>query len=187
MMKILKTADKVLVAVLKTIVILMCFGVAMIMMTRVVIRIPFLFTSMSWAEEIICCMMAWMVMSGATILFREGEHFRVEIMDKKFGDKLWMRIINFCIAILNFTFMAMLLVFSIEYFRIRPQTSPILQINIQYFYASVPVNAALSLLYLARDVVVCSVRLKKPRFAKPEPPEEDCLSKKSAAELEQQS
>ena len=155
MMKLLKTADKILAAVLKVIVILMCFGVAVIMMTRVVIRIPFLFTSMSWAEEIISCMMAWMVMCGATILFRDGEHFRVEILDKKFGDKLWMRIINFCISSPELhVFMAMLLYYSID---ILPNTGhrprPILQINIQYFYASVPVNAALSLLYLARDVV----------------------------------
>jgi TRAP-type C4-dicarboxylate transport system permease small subunit len=169
MMKVLKTADKALALVLKIIVIATTFGVAVIMMTRVVIRIPFLFTSMSWAEEIISAMMAWMVMSGATILFREGEHFRVEIMDKKFGDKLWMRIINLLIAVMSFVFMAMLLYYSFVYLRIRPQTSTILQINVHYFYASVPVNAGLSLLYLTRDVIVCAVRLKNPGYAKPKP------------------
>jgi TRAP-type C4-dicarboxylate transport system permease small subunit len=169
MLKMLKTADKILGVILKTIVIFMTLGVAVIMMTRVVIRIPFLFTSMSWAEEIISGMMAWLVMTGATILFRSGEHFRVEIMDKKFGDKLWMRIVNFVISLMNFTFIAMLLYFSMVYLRIKPQTTPILQINVRYFYVSVPVNAALSLIYLARDAVVCAVRLKKPRYLKTGP------------------
>ncbi|MBN1776847.1 MAG: TRAP transporter small permease subunit [Clostridiales bacterium] len=169
MMKVLKTADRILAVVLKTIVIILTLGVAGIMMTRVVIRIPFLFTSMSWAEEIISAMMAWMVMTGATILFREGEHFRVEIMDKKYGDKVWMRIINLVISVMNFTFIALLLYYSFVYLRIRPQTSPILQINVHYFYASVPVNAGLSLLYLTRDVIVCAIRLKNPGFAKTKP------------------
>jgi len=178
MMKVLKTADKILALALKTIVIVLTLGVAVIMITRVIIRIPFLFTSMSWAEEIISAMMAWLVMTGATILFRDGEHFRVEIMDKKFGDRLWMRIINFLIAVMSFVFIAMLLYYSFVYLRIRPQTSPILQINVHYFYASVPVNAGLSLIYLTRDVIVCAVRLKNPRFLKPapEPPQADALA-----------
>ena len=71
---------------------------------------------------------------------------------------------NLLITLINLLFIGMLLYYGIKFMIPQAQFSPILKINHRFYYASVPVNAGLMILYLLRDLTnnVLAFRRKKP-------------------------
>jgi len=161
---VLKRADHILAAVLKTIAVGLCLTIAFILLGRVLLRLPFFTSSMAWSEEIVELTMAWMILTTATLLFRSGEHFRVELLEKKLCGRPIMKYVNLFITLVSLLFIGMLLYYGIKFMLPQTQFSPILKINHRFFYASIPVNAALTLLYLIRDLVrdILAFRKQKP-------------------------
>lgn len=162
MLKILKKADLALAFVLKCIAIGLCLTIAFILMGRVILRLPFFKSSMAWSEEIVELTMAWMILTMSTLLFRSGEHFRVELLEKKYCDRPFMKVVHLLITLVNLTFIGMLLFYGIKFMLPKTQFSPILKINHRFYYAGIPVNAALILLYLIRDLVRDILAFRKP-------------------------
>ena len=87
----------------------------------------------------------------------------MELLEKKFCDKPIMKYINLFITLTSLLFMGLLLYYGIKFMLPQPQFSPILKINHRFYYASVPVNAGLSLLYLIRDLVRNILAFQKPK------------------------
>lgn len=155
--------------ILKVIAVGLCIVIAFVLLGRVIVRYTFVSTSMAWSEEIIELTMAWMILTMATLLFRSGEHFRVELVEKKWGCKPIMKYFNLFIALVNLLFVGMLLFYGVKFMLPQTQFSPILKINHRFYYASVPVNAVLMLIYLIRDLVRNVLAFRK---SKCEPPKE---------------
>ena len=166
---VLKKTDEIVAWVLKTIAVTLCLVIAFLLLGRVILRLPFFTSSMAWSEEIVELTMAWMILSMATLLFRDGEHFRVELVEKKWGCKPVMKYINLFITILSLIFVGMLLFYGIKFMLPQTQFSPILKINHRFYYASVPVNAFLMCCYMLRDLTRNVLAFRRPKCDLPEP------------------
>lgn len=160
-MKGIKGIDQVLAKVLKGFVSALCIGIALVLFLRVVIRFTPLHISLSWSDEVVEWMMAWMIFTTATLLFRTGDHFRVDLLQTKFRGRAWVDVLELVIALLGMAFFTALLVYSISLVISATSFSPILKVSSRLPYASIPVNCALILLYLLRDMVAGVGRLAK--------------------------
>lgn len=160
---ILKKADRMLAAVMKAVAVGLCAFIAFLLLGRVILRLPFFTSSMAWSEEIIELTMAWMILTTATLLFRSGEHFRVELLEKKLCGKAALKYVNLFITLVNLLFIVLLLYYGIKFMLPQTQFSPILKINHRFYYASIPVNAFLISLYLIRDLVRNLLAFRKPK------------------------
>lgn len=166
---VLKKTDEIVARILKGIAVGLCLVIAFVLLGRVILRLPFFTMSMSWSEEIIELTMAWMILTMATLLFRDGEHFRVELVEKKWGCKPVIKYINLFITLTSLLFVGLLLYYGVKFMLPQTQFSPILKINHRFYYASVPVNAGLMCIYLLRDLVRNVLAFRKPK--KCDPPE----------------
>ncbi len=100
--------------------------------------------SLIWVEEINNLLFAWAVFVGAGIIARHGGHIGVELVYDMLGPRL-----KRALRIL-YTAMALIIVWVMVYYGIkmalfvgRYQTSLYLDINLFYYYLSVPVGGAL--------------------------------------------
>jgi TRAP-type C4-dicarboxylate transport system permease small subunit len=153
MLKILKKADAILAKVLLWLVVVMCIGIGVILFARVIIRFAHIPFPMAWSDEVVACMMAWMIFSGATLLFRAKDHFRVDLLQDKFKGKRWLSALNVLITLTGIAFFAALLYYSILLVQSADWPQPILKFSTRLPYSSMPVNCFLILLYLIRDIV----------------------------------
>lgn len=110
--------------------------------------------SMGWADEIIEMAFAWMVFLGASALWRERSHFRVELLPHWFSGS---RAGRFLEIVLSFIALLFLFIFTYEggMLAIRAtDRSPILEITRTYFYVVMPIAGAVMISYTIRDLVL---------------------------------
>lgn len=163
MLRTLKKTDAVLALVLRWFVIAACSAIGVILLWRVIVRYLGIHFPMAWSDEVVACMMAWMIFAAATLLVRSGEHFRVDLLQEKFKGKTWMDISNILITLLSVAFFISLLYYSILLVKGADWPTPILKFSTRLPYSSMPVNCILILLYLIRDLVTGFAALKKNR------------------------
>jgi TRAP-type C4-dicarboxylate transport system permease small subunit len=109
-------------------------------------------TSMGWADEIIELGFAWMVFLGASALWRDRSHFRVELFPEWLAGTKVGRILEIFLSFMAFLF---LLIFTYEggILTIRAtDRSPILEITRAYFYLVMPIAGAIMMGYTIRDL-----------------------------------
>lgn len=164
-MAFLKKADEILAAVLKVMLVFMCCAIAIILLIRVIIRFTPLLVAMSWTDEVVEFLMAWMVFTGATLIMRDSDHFKVDILQTKFAGKKWMDVLNIAISVLGVIFIASLLYYSGLLVIKAVQFTSILKVPTKFLYLSIPTNCAFMLIYLVRDVV-CGVQRLMPKAEK---------------------
>ena len=152
-LSVLKTLDKIISSILKTLVVVLCIGIAVILLFRVIIRFTPVHFQISWTDEIVEMMMAWMIFSASAEIMRDGGHFRVELLQEKYAGQKWVDYLNLFISILGIIFIGTLLNYSIQLVQKAVQFTPILKISTKWLYASIPVNSAIMLIYLCRDAV----------------------------------
>lgn len=153
MLKVLKKVDEILAKIMLWFVAGLCIGIGVILFVRVIIRFTRISFPMAWSDEVVACMMAWMIFTGATLLFRAGDHFRVDLLQEKFKGKKWMDMLNILISLINVAFIAALLYYSILLVKSADWPQPILKFSTRLPYSSMPVNCVLILLYLVRDII----------------------------------
>lgn len=110
-------------------------------------------SSLGWADEIIEMAFAWMVFLGATALWRDRSHFRVDVLPEKLaGSKIGL-VLEIFLSVLAFIF---LLIFTYEggALSIRAtDRSPILEITRTFFYMVMPIAGAIMIGYTIRDLL----------------------------------
>ena len=153
MLKILKKADEILAKFLHGFIAVLCIGIGVILFARVFIRFTRISFPMAWSDEVVACMMAWMIFTGATLLFRARDHFRVDLLQERFKGKTWIEILNLMITLISIVFFVALLYYSILLVKTADWPQPILKFSTRWPYSSMPVNCALILIYLVRDLV----------------------------------
>lgn len=167
MIKALKKIDEVLELILRWFVIILFIGIGIILFARVIIRFAQIHIPMSWSDEVVEWMMAWMIFTGATLLARYGDHFRVDLLQTKYEGRTWVKVLNLFISLLGFLFFVSLLYYSIRLTASAIWFSPILKVSTRVPYLSIPVNCVLILFYLLRDLVVGINAFKKVQPATP--------------------
>lgn len=166
-MKWLHALDEGLMRVLRWFVTTLCVGIALILLVRVVVRFTPLTLPLSWTDEVVEWMMAWMIFTAATVILRNGDHFRIDLLQTRLGDRPATHIVNLGITALSFLFFLSLLYYSILLVIGATQFSPILKVSTRVPYLSIPVNCALMLCYLVRDFAREALALKAGRARQP--------------------
>jgi len=131
------------VAVLSVVVLLQVFF-------RYVLNYP-----LAWSEELSRFLLIWVVLLGAAIGIKRKSHFSVDIVFKKFPEKLQQRI-QFAIDVFLFILIFDVMVINGVYlanltFR---QISPALHLRVSYVYSAVLVGGILSCCYVLEDILL---------------------------------
>lgn len=153
-MTILKKLDQWLAAVLKVVVTACCIGIAVILFARVIIRFTPLMMNLSWTDEVVAWLMAWMIFLSAALIMRDHGHFCVDLVPVRLKGTLAGRLLNLFITLLSIAFFVVFLYYSLD-LTIKARTfslSPILKISDRVPYSSMPVSCVLILIYLVRDL-----------------------------------
>ncbi len=167
-MKVLKTCDKILSNFMKALVVILCSAIAIVLFLRVIIRFTPVHFQISWTDEIVEMMMAWLIFTASAEIMRDGGHFRVELLQERYAGKKWVDFLNLFISILSIVFIASLLYYSIQLVQKAVQFTPILKISTRWLYLSIPVNCVIMLIYLIRDAVNNVLKIAGKKTAEPE-------------------
>ena len=152
-MGFLKKLDEIIAAVLKVVVV-GCLGViASILLFRVIIRFTPINISLSWTDEVVEWCMAYMIFLTSALIMREGSHFRVDLLQQKFKDTTFIRVLNVCVAIFNAVFFAVFFYYAWDLFTKAKAPTIILRAPRQVPYASIVTGGLLLFIYAIRDIV----------------------------------
>ena len=149
--EIFEKADGYLRDILRISTIVCLVGLWIFISAGVFVRF-FPITSMGWADEIIELGFAWMVFLGASALWRDRSHFRVELFPQWLAGTKAGRILEIFLSFMAFLF---LLMFTYEggLLTIRAtDRSPILEITRTFFYMVMPISGAIMIGYTMRDL-----------------------------------
>jgi TRAP-type C4-dicarboxylate transport system permease small subunit len=140
--------------VLKTICIA-CFCMLFAILTgNVISRLLGLF-SMSWFDEIVELLFAWLVFLGAAALWREHDHFRVDWLDQKISALSMSRLINILLIVISLAFLVLMTWHGYQLVIRSQALTPIIQFPVKVLYASIPVAGFIMCIYSLRDLWRC--------------------------------
>lgn len=108
---------------------------------------------MGWADELIEMGFAWMVFLGATVLWKERTHFRVDIVPNWLAGSEAARKLDIALNLMNLLFFA---VFAYEGWVLTMRTtdpSPILAWPKFLWYSIMPISGVILIGYTVRDLV----------------------------------
>jgi TRAP-type C4-dicarboxylate transport system permease small subunit len=152
-MQFLKKLDEVVAAILKAVVVACLILIAFILLFRVIIRFTPINISLSWTDEVVEWSMAYMIFLTSALIMRDGAHFRVDLLQEKFKDTTFIRVLNFCITIFNVIFFAVFFYYAWDLFSKAQAPTIILRAPRQVPYASILIGGFLMLVYCIRDLV----------------------------------
>lgn len=110
--------------------------------------------SLSWSEELTLWLFVWFIWLATSYAFKRRAHVRVAVLDQIFSSRGQL-ILNIFNQLLIVVFLSVLIyqcfiLMNMPF--VAKQRSVVLGMPIQYFYASAPFGAALSLLRLVQNL-----------------------------------
>ncbi|MDR1663615.1 MAG: TRAP transporter small permease [Clostridiales bacterium] len=161
-METIKRIDDIFAKILKTLTVTFCVTIAIILFIRVIIRfLPFVI-SLAWTDEIVEWMMAWMIFTAATVITRDGGHFRVDLIESKLKGNA-KHFLNMAISLIGLSFVVILFYYSLKLTLSTTQFSPILKLPTSVFYLCMPLNSFLIGVYTVRDIVRSALSIYRGR------------------------
>jgi len=154
-MEVFKKLDAILAGILKAITVGCCISIAVILFARVIIRFTPLMVNLSWTDEVVAWLMAWMIFIAAALIAREKSHFSVDLIPTKLKGSVAGCILDIAITLLQMAFFAVFLYYSAE-LTIKATTfslSPIMKVSDRVPYMSMPTSCVIILIYTVRDLV----------------------------------
>jgi TRAP-type C4-dicarboxylate transport system permease small subunit len=129
----------------------LCLVSLLVLLTAVVFVRFVPLASMGWSDEIVEFAFAWMVFLGAAALWRDGSHFRVELVPQWLAGSRAGRLLESLLAVLALAF---LLVFTYEGWlltRAANDRTPIFELPKFLWYAILPLSGAIMIGYTLRS------------------------------------
>lgn len=157
-MNFLKKLDSFINKYLITVSITCFIGIFIIMIFNIFFRwFPLLSNisnfSMGWFDEIIEMLVAWLIFTGAALLSRNNDHFRVDLIQMKLSGKRSLFVLEAIINIVTAIFFIILLNYSLDLFNGAVQTTPVLRLQKKWFYLCIPVNSLIICSYTLRNII----------------------------------
>ncbi len=152
----MKKAKNILIKIFTVISVGCLIGLFVVLFANVVLRvladyIPINF-KMSWYAEVVEILFAYMVMFSAVVLCCDKEHFKVDLLKTKFGDKPYFYFLEVVTSLIALSFFVLFLIYSTVLVQGATQTMPVLGIPKGFGYLCMPISAAFLCLFTARDV-----------------------------------
>lgn len=137
--------------------------VALLLLLTAVVLVRFVpVMSMGWSDELVELAFAWMVFLGAAALWRDGSHFRVDMIPVKLEGSRAGRALEMVLAVLSLGF---LVVFTYEAWvlmRTANDRTPIFVLSKVFWYGVMPFSGAVMIAYTVRDLVALVRRRASP-------------------------
>jgi TRAP-type C4-dicarboxylate transport system permease small subunit len=149
----LKRAERVLVRVNQTLVIVMMMAMASLVFANVVSRYVFA-NSLNWSEEIARYLMIWVTYLGAGLAMRNGQHVAIEFGQSALPKALhpWIRGL---VAATILVFLGVITVAGVQFTEFAwRQRTPVMQWPMGAVYLAIPIGSllfALHFLAILRD------------------------------------
>lgn len=163
-MEFLKKVDAYLYKALKWISFI-CFALLLIILALNVFfrHVPILTIfpnfSMGWFDEIVEMLAAWMIFSTAAALWRNHDHFKVDLLENKLAGKKSQTVLLLLINCVSFAFLLLLSGYGMQLVIRANDWTPILGLPKRWLYFSIPFNAVIMLVYTAKDLICGVVKL----------------------------
>jgi TRAP-type C4-dicarboxylate transport system permease small subunit len=129
-----------------------CLGTLFVLVSAMVFVRFVPLTSLAWADEIVELAFAWLVFLGAAVLWRDGGHFRVDLLPKRLEGSRAGQVLDVGLTLLALGF---LLFFTYQSFTLTwaaSDRSPTLELPKYLWYAVMPLAGAVMLGYSLRDL-----------------------------------
>jgi TRAP-type C4-dicarboxylate transport system permease small subunit len=127
--------------------------VSLLLLLTAVVFVRFVpLASMGWSDEIVEFTFAWMVFLGAAALWRDGSHFRVELVPQWLAGSRAGRLLE---CLLGLSALVFFLVFTYEGWlltRAANDRTPIFELPKYLWYAVIPLSGGVMTLYTLRDL-----------------------------------
>ena len=140
--------------VLRTVSIV-CFVALFAILTGNVVSRFFGLFSMSWFDEIVELLFAWLVFLGAAALWREHDHFRVDWLDRKINASSLHRVFNSLLILISLSFLVLMTWHGVQLVIRSQALTPIIQFPVKVMYTSIPVAGVIMCIYSLRDLWRC--------------------------------
>jgi len=102
---------------------------------------------LSWSDEVIELLMAWIVFIGAAALWRENAHFRIEAILRVVERLKYGWILGVVVEVLSAVFILLFTYFSYDLTIAAGDVSPILSLPRPLWYAVMPISGAIMVAY----------------------------------------
>jgi TRAP-type C4-dicarboxylate transport system permease small subunit len=148
---LLLRAERVLGIALRGFSIACLVAIALLLLLNMVARATGLF-GMNWFDEVVATVFAWLVFIGASALWREREHFAIDLVPELLRDTALARPLRVVIALLGLLFAVVLMVYGAMFVDRAVATTPVLELPQAWVYACLPVAGLLMTGYALRDL-----------------------------------
>lgn len=132
-----------------------CFLLLFAILTGNVVSRFFSLFSMSWFDEIVELLFAWLVFLGAAALWREHDHFRVDWLDRKINASALRRGFNTLLILISLSFLVLMTWHGFQLVERSHALTPIIQFPVKVMYTAIPVAGFIMCLYSLRDLWRC--------------------------------
>lgn len=132
---------------------LVCF-VALLILLSAIVFVRFVpITSLGWSDEIVEWAFAWMVFMGATVLWRDNEHFRVAWLPDKLKGRASGKVLALVVETLSILFLAVMTYYGMKLTVAAHDRSPILELPRHIWYFCIPLAGITMIAYSVRNVI----------------------------------
>lgn len=129
----------------------------------------------AWVAEGVEFLFAWMIFLGAAELWRDRGHFAVDILLGALPEGAPRWALRFCVTVACLAFVLGLFWYGLRLAMDATALTPILELPMSAWYASVPVSAAVMVVSSVRDIVLllrpgAAAALARQTFTPPQEP-----------------
>ncbi|HSC69872.1 MAG TPA: TRAP transporter small permease subunit [Candidatus Methylomirabilis sp.] len=118
--------------------------------------------SLGWMDEIVELAFAWMVFLGAAALWREGTHFRVDLLLNSLAGTRAGWGLTLVLNLLGLFFLVVFTYYGALLTADATDRSPILEYPRLIWYVVMPITGAIMIIYTLRDLWLLSCRASSP-------------------------
>jgi TRAP-type C4-dicarboxylate transport system permease small subunit len=147
-----RTID-LLVARIIDLVTMTLLGALFLLICWIVVGRLLKFGSPAWTDEIVEFMLAWLVFLGAAGLWRNGEQFRVDLLDQTLTNETAKHWIALLCEVLSLIFLAVLTWYGTRFALRITDTSPTWAIPRIYWFIVMPLSSGIMLIYSSIRIV----------------------------------
>ncbi|WPB58426.1 TRAP transporter small permease [Xylophilus sp. GOD-11R] len=128
-------------------------AITLLLVVNIASRATGLF-AMNWFDEVIATLFAWLVFIGACALWREREHFSINLLGEALAGSRLSGLHQLAVALLGLLFAAVLMYYGALFVERTGATTPVLELPQSWVYACMPVAGLVMTGYALRDVWV---------------------------------
>lgn len=149
---ILARFDRQLGQLLRLVPVICLVSLGLILVVNIVGRFAGAF-SLTWFDEVVTALFAWMVFVGAAALWREHEHFAIDLVPDLVRGSRAETPLRLLLAVLSLIFAGALAWYGGVFAVRTTATTPILALPQAWIYACIPFSGAVMAIYACRDLV----------------------------------